>query len=228
MNKFKIFILLIIALSLSFLGGCTNTIEEGKYGPFNIGESKISVLNKISEMGIKPTPITYQKIYIESPSLEDFKKLDNDNGILVWLDKVPFPLRIVLENNKVLKTWGNRTECGEFSKKYPNKPCDNIGKLAAIIKPGKMRNEVYKLLDNFDDGHSMQIGNFVVGYQEFRTGKNKSQEEYNTLLLRNNAWSFEGLRDLLWYDHFYSKVNVYFKDDKLIKIEHEKFPFEMP
>ena len=228
MSKFKLFIFLIIALSLSFFGGCTKTIEEGKYGPFSIGESKISVLNKINKMGNKPTPITYKRIYIEYPSLADFRELDNDNGITVWLDKEPRPLRIVLKDNKAFRTWGNRTECGEFSKKYPDKPCDDIGKIAAIIKPGMNRHEVYKLLDGFDDFHSMQVGNFVVGYQEFRIGKNKSREEYNALLLRNNAWRFEGLRDLLWYDHFYSKVKVYFKEEKLIKIEHEKFPFEMP
>lgn len=210
-----------------YLNGCTKTIDNGTYGQFIIGESKTSVLNKILELNIKPSPITFENIYINNPTEGDFETLDNENGILIWFDQDPFPLRIILSENAVLKTWGSSGVC-RASKEKMNVACNEIKRLGNLIHSGIARDALYKLLNGFDSSLSMQLGNFVVGYQSFRVNKNAPQKEYQALLLSNNAWSFTGLRDLLWLNHYYSNVKVYFKDEKLIKIEHWRFLVELP
>ena len=219
--------LLLFVIGALILSGCTRTVDVGQYGPFYIGESKPSVLDKILKMNIKPAPIKYKKLFIDKPSQKDLQKLDNDDGILVWLDKLPFPLRIVLDRNLVVKTWGSREKCIASVEKM-NIACNEIRRLDNTINVGMSREDVYKSLLRFDTKLLMQVGNFVVGYQEYRTGKNTSKNGYNALLLSKNAWTFTGLKELLWFGQFYSKVTVVFKDDKLVKIEHWGFPFELP
>ena len=217
----------ILAISILLLFGCTKTIDEGQYGPFTIGESKESALAKIEEMGVRPEPVPYPLIYIEDPSRNDLSQLNYQNGILVWVDKHPFPLRIVLKEDRVLSTWGASDECRASVEKM-NIACEEIRRLNRSIMHGMSRDDVYDLLIGFASPLAMQVGNFVVGEQEFRSGKNQSKDEYRILLLGNNAWSFRGLQDLLWLPHFYSKVTLFFENEELERIEHWRFLIELP
>jgi hypothetical protein len=88
---------------------------------------------------------------------------------------------------------------------------------------------VYSAILNFKTNLSKQVGNFVVGLQDFRDGKNNSQIAYKELLMSNDVWQFEGLKELSKYKNpFYSRVTLYFHDRRLAKIKHWSAPYEMP
>ena len=77
--------------------------------------------------------------------------------------------------------------------------------------------------------HPIYVSNFVVGEQEWRMSfKGTMTDSARDLLLRSDAWKFDGLEDEVWYNPYYSQVNLFFKNGKLERIEHWVFPIELP
>ena len=222
-----------IILIIIFLTGCveeTKVITSGNYGPLEIGDTKQETMDKASKhVEIKfIRPIVSEKIYIESPDNSDLKKLDTENGIVIWVNKDPQPLRVEFLDNKVAKTWGASNKC-IASKESMNIACRKTSSINQEIHTGNSRAEVYEVVTKNKNGVSIQVGNFVPGYQQFRIGQSTDIDLYKELLLKNNAWEFTGLKTLSKYqDPFYSRISLYFQSERLAKIIHWSSPYEMP
>ena len=52
--------------------------------------------------------------------------------------------------------------------------------------------------------------------------------ESEVLLLHSDVWEFSGLRELTRSNPACSRVTLYFEADRLRKMEHWTFPFELP
>ncbi|TAK61526.1 hypothetical protein [Methylobacter sp.] len=228
----------ILVLVFMCISGCEQTkeISHGTYGPFAIGDNKVITLEKV--IALEKTeairnmlfiePIPSREVYLDGPTEESIHAVDENNGILVWLDHYPWPLRIELKDNVVVNTWGASEKC-MASQPSMNIACSEIKRLANKIIIGSSRNDIYKTITSFDTELSKQIGNFVVGLQEFRTGGNKSETGYTNLILANDAWQFNGLKQLSRFKNpFYSRVTLYFDKSHLSKIRHWSAPYEMP
>jgi hypothetical protein len=220
-------------LLLLYVSGCaqqTTEISHGSYGPFSIGESKDVSLAKIERltrvMSVEPIPAI--DVQLDGPTLETLHALDANDGILVWLDHQPFPLRIELQNNVVVKKWGTDSKCIASSPRM-NIACEETKRLNDAIPIGAHRSDAYKAIVGFGTPLPKQVGAFIVGLQEFRTGANASEQAYRRLILSNDAWKFEGLKDLSTYEKpFYSTVTLYFDHGHLSRIKHFSAPNEVP
>jgi len=223
-------ILLLFALFAIGLFEQTTNISSGSYGPFSIGDSKAATLEKVERITaiVAVEPVPPDDIYLVRPTLKSIHALDKSNGILVWLDEMPFPLRIEMSGNAVTNKWGTVQKCLPSQTRL-GMACSEINRLSPEIAIGFSRDDVYKTIIAFDTKLSKQVGPFVVGLQEFRTGKNKSEPEFRKLILANDAWQFDGLKQLSRYKNpFYSRVTLYFSGDRLSKIRHWSAPYEMP
>ena len=223
----KILVLLLV-LTIS---GCSQTIEisSGSYGPFSIGATKQETLLKIEGMVSITSiePITLDNIYVDGPTKQSVHALDNSNGILVCLDNNPFPLRIEFIGNVVVNKWGANAKCIASNSRM-NIACSEIIRLNSKIQIGSNRDEIYKVIIAYDTKLTKQIGNFVVGYQEFRVGKERASQDYRNFILSNDAWEFDGLKELSKYNNpFESRVTLYFKEGRLSKIKHWSEKYEM-
>lgn len=222
---------LLFYLSMT-LCGCTHNTKEiasGSYGPFAIGETKLATLNKIEKITsiLAIEPATSNKVHLEDPNPNSIHAIDANDGILVWLDHHPWPLRVELKNDVIVNKWGMSEKC-QASQARMNFACSEVKRLADRINVGGSRAEAYKVILSFDTTLSKSVGNFVVGLQEFRVGQSTSVQAYRELLLSNNTWQFEGLRELSKYKNpFYSTVTLHFQDGRLSKIKHWSAPDEM-
>ena len=56
--------------------------------------------------------------------------------------------------------------------------------------------------------------------------------DYRNLILANDGWQFYGLKEEVWYESilspFQSGVTIYFRNDRIERIEHEYFLLELP
>lgn len=173
-------------------------------------------------------PVSFEDIYLGEPTQQSIHALDKSDGILVWLEHNPFPLRIELKGNVVVNKWGASDKCIASNSRM-NIACAEIIRLNNKIKIGSNRDEVYKVIIAYDTQLSKQIGNFIVGYQEFHVGKDKPKQDYRSLILSNDAWKFEGLKELSKYNNpYYSNVTLYFKEGRLSKIKHWSEKYELP
>jgi hypothetical protein len=213
---------LLLLLYVSACAQQTTEISRGSYGPFSIGESKFVSLAKIERLTsvLSVEPIPPIDVQLSEPTLESIHALDASNGILVWLDHQPFPLRIELQNGVVVAKWGADPKCVASSPRM-NYSCAELKRLNDAIPVGAHRSYAYKTIVEFVTPLSKQIGVFIVGLQEFRTGANASKQDYRRLILSNDAWKFDGLEDLSKYDKpFYSTVTLYFDHGNLSRIKH--------
>jgi len=219
-------------LLLVVVSGCaqqTTEISRGSYGPFSIGESKVATLVKIERLTtvMSVEPISAVDVQLEKPTVESIHALDASDGVLVWLDHQPFPLRVELQNNVVVRTWGADSKCMASSPRM-NVACAEIKRLNDAIPIGGLRGDAYKAIVGFRTPLPMTIGAFVVGLQDFRTGANGSEQDYRRLILTNDSWRFEGLKELSKYDKpFYSTVTLYFDHGHLSRITHFSAPNEV-
>lgn len=220
----------LVAVSL-LLVGCTKTIDSGSYGPFKIGDSKTECLTKLDAAGIRYVePLPFQDLYFNHPTAEDLAKLNSSDGIMIWIDQHPWPLRIEFVNNVVSNTWPD-------FKPNPNAPAymknaeEQLTVLKSLIKIGDSRAKSFSVLISFGRYHSIAVANYLAGAEQFRLSPGSydiDKNDYRSFLLLQDKWKFEGLNDMGWYNAFYSRFTFYFVDGKLVKIEHWRFPFELP
>lgn len=216
-------------LAVVLCTACTRTITSGTYGPLHIGADKsmvMAVLESSKLYDVEPLPST--KLYIDHLTSADLKTFREGDGILITVNQHPFPLRIEFSQGKVSKTWPT---FGESVASLPEmRQADSqLADLQRSIPVGTSRSDVYSRISSFASSRMVSAGNFVVGYQTFRENGIPVPwtEAFKALLLNVDTWKFEGLGDQLWYRAFYSTVTLYFKDDKLVHIEHFHFPFEL-
>ncbi len=207
--------------------GCTKIVEKGTYGPFEIGESKIEALKQTKGLGVHLEPVVAEDIHIKNPNMNDLIRLNSSDGILVWLGGQPWPLRIEFTNDRVSALWP-KFDNDAYSPKSKQELDRELARLSSIIKVGSTRIDTYKTLLDFRTSYSLEVGNFIVGYQKFIEAHRFEGSDYDAMLMQNSAWQFTGLRDLVWFNPYYSEVTLYFDGNKLKKIRHWRFPFEVP
>jgi hypothetical protein len=152
--------------------------------------------------------------------------LDGTDGVLVWLDHHPFPLRIEYEHDVVAKTWGASDEC-HASKPRMNVACEELKRLSATIRLGSSRVQSYQSVIDFPTQLSKQMGAFRPKPADF--GTRTSTADYRSYLLSIDAWQFSGLEKQSKFEHpFNSTVTVYFTNGHLSRITHWSTPFELP
>ena len=222
-----------LLLILLTTAGCEREITSGDYGPLSIGQLKTEAIEALIAYGKRLThihPVPYPKYYIESPSRDDLARhLSSQAGVLVWIGKEPFPLRIEFETDLVSNVWPVYRLYPATAELMKSKRRELI-RLRRLIALGMSREAVFDTLTEFESIFEMAVGNFVVGYQKFRTTRAGFDDDpdYRNLLLANDAWKFRGLKEELWYEPFYSNVTIIFRNDRIERIMHSHFPFELP
>lgn len=212
------------------LSGCTestNVIHSGSYGPFSIGDDKQTALIKLQAIEdlTSVVPVIYPEIYIENPNSTSISSLDNSDGLLIWLNHHPFPLRVELSQNKVTKKWGAFEKCIASQQKM-NIACQEIIGLNTKIELGMTRNEVYEKILNYRTTLSKQIGNFLIISNTIGPA---SLDQQKAVLLQSNGWRFSGLEQQSKYSApYYSEVTIGFKNNAITEIKHWSSPHELP
>jgi hypothetical protein len=221
-------LLLVLALAGTAIA-CTKTTTAGSYGPFTIGEDKHVALLKLEALRVGYVePVPYEAVQINNPTASSMRKLEDSEGVLVWFEHDPFPLRIEFDGDALVRTWP-RMEIEQHSPPDSRRVQGAMSELQRRIEGVPSRQKVFEVICDFASDHETTVGNFVVGEQELRVGAQPLwTDEYRGLLLDNDAWRFEGLQDQVLYDPFYSTVTLYFRKDRLERIEHWAFPFELP
>jgi hypothetical protein len=230
-------VILLAVVAVAILAGLlihysagTRTTRYGHYGPLQIGDEKEKTLLRLVQLGVGYIePLPYESIFIENPSDQDIAKLDQSDGVMVRLSGDYFPLRIEFVNGQVSRTW----PLMETKSYQPANARENTllyAQLQARLKEGMPRHEAMQSILEFGRAHDIKVENFVAGWQELRiqTDPDIRSESYRALLLRNDSWEFEGLKEEVWYDPFYSQVRLFFREGRLQRIEHFVFPFELP
>ncbi|NKB50202.1 MAG: hypothetical protein GKS02_12670 [Alphaproteobacteria bacterium] len=208
----------------------------GDYGPLSIGQPKLEALNALRANGNWPNPVVYEEQYIDSPSDSDLATLfPNEAGIVVWIGGYPQPLRIEFDDHLVSNKWPEYDIAPTAPKDLKIKNQEMV-RLDRSIEVGMARDTVFDAIANFDTEFEVSVGNFVVGEQKFREMRRgefkKNDPDYRDLILANDGWQFTGLKDQVWYtpiaEPFYSRVTIYFRNDRIERIEHFHLPFELP
>jgi hypothetical protein len=209
------------------LAGCTKVVDKGTYGPFRIGESKIEALQQARKLGVHLTPVVPEPIYIKNPDTDGLVRLNSSNGILVWLGEHPWPLRIEFTKGHVSAVWPKFPQSSRAPESMQAIESE-LARLSSMIRVGSTRSYTYKVLLGFRSAYRLDVGTFVVGYQRFVVANRFAGPDYDAMLLQNSAWTFDGLKNMVWFKPFYSRVTLYFKDGKLSSIHHWRFPVELP
>src|SRR4029077_340999 len=151
---------ILVGLLIHYSAG-TRTTRYGHYGPLKIGEEKGKILLRLEQMGVRYVePQPYESVFIENPSDQDIAKLDQSDGVLVWIRGDYFPLRVEFVNGQVSRTWPLMETSHQ-----PAKVQEKIllyAQLQARLKEGTPRSAAYQVILEFGRTHSINVGNFVV------------------------------------------------------------------
>jgi hypothetical protein len=224
---------IIIILFFILLLGCTEQttkINSGSYGPYAIGDSNELTLEKSEKIThlCSIRAILSEDIYVENPNVDNLSALNQSNGILIWLDHDPSPIRLVLDGNKFIKVKNTKENCHASDEKL-NIVCNEVNRLREALEFAKTRDDIYGIITDFETNLHKNVGNYLLGYGHCDANKEWSIKSYREFLLNNDAWELHGLKELSRYnDPFYSGVYLYFENSKLSKIIHKSAPYEMP
>ena len=231
--RFVVLLLLVLVAA----AGCKQEITSGDYGPVTIGQPKLEALAALKANGLWPIrPILYNERRVENPSQGNLAKIFSDDaGILVWIGEYPGPVSIEFVDSLVSRTWPEYQIT-------PSTPEDTkteqreLARLKRLIEPSMSKEAVFDALEKFETNFRLTVGNFVVGYRQPRvtitTARALAKDpDYQKLILTNDGWQFHGLEREIWYglflSPFQSEVTIYFRNDRIERIEHEHFPFDI-
>jgi hypothetical protein len=213
--------LLAAAIVLALLGGCTRTIDSGQYGYLNIGASKeatLDALERADQRGV--APVVDPPIHLVNPKRADLDVLRNATGIAVTAEEHPIALRIEFEGDMV---GSSRPNFGEYPyiPRYPYSGPALLAQMQVRIYRGLDHAGVFDVIASFKTEQKIEVDAFVAGYDKMRHTEAKPWlGEYRGLLLANDAWRFEGLKDEVWYPARGSAVELHFRQGKLAEIVH--------
>lgn len=226
--------------SLAFMVfGQTKVISHGSYGVFLIGQPKTEVESILmSQNAWPPRPALYENKYIHSPSLEQLSdKFANEEGLLFWLGYGSgVPLQVEFEGDFVSNTWPRRAHNAHvFRDEDQQRLKEEYNRFETLIQIGMTRAHVVLILSGGDTPYTKRVGDFIKGHQEFRLRDWRSvreDPEYFEFLRHLDAWSFDGMRDLVWFSSvarpFSSRVTLHFRNERLDKISHQYALTEWP
>ena len=219
------------------LAGCKIEITSGEYGPVSVGQTKLEARAALKSQGLwRVHPVVYPKRYINNPTRADLAaQLSEDAGVMVWIGHHPWPLRIEFDGEFVTRTWPDDS-ISPSAPEHMKVKAREVARLQQRIKPGAHRGQIFDTIAAFETPFDVSVGNFVVGYQRFYVMDRKeiraNDAQYEELILANDGWRFNGLKDEIWYapiiEPWTSIVTIYFREDRIERIEHEHFPIELP
>jgi len=213
--------LLAAAFALTLLGGCARTIDSGQYGFLTIGASKedtLAALERADQRGVEP--VVDPDIHLVNPKRADLDVLKNATGVSITAEEHPIALRIEFEGDTV---GSSRPNFGEYPyiPRYPYSGPALLARMQARIYRGMTHAGVFDVIASFKTQQKIEVDAFVAGYDKMRhTGAKPWLGEYRGLLLANDEWQFEGLKDEVWYPVRKSTVALYFRQGKLAEIVH--------
>jgi len=137
------------------------------------------------------------------------------------------PTRIEFEGGHVAQKWPE-IPINEHTPRGVQEDVTIVSRFRAAIPTGTSREDVYGAIVELAANHAVIVGNFLVGEDEFWMNPAlRWNEDYRAFLLGADVWEFEGLKELVWYPAFYSRVELIFEDGRLSQIKHWAFPFEL-
>lgn len=231
-------ITVLILLVLFALGG-TKVVSQGAYGPFTIGEDKSQAAAILERLGMwPPKPRPFHDTLLEAPDMTELQRnFSEDDGIVVWFGQafgVPMRLEFVgdtLERSWPIfepKTWSN-----------PNPGHDEIDAAMLVFQDhitiGMSRNDVFERIAGNETGQKAYVSTHVARldiFEEQTYERRLFDPSYSAFVRDAPGWSFTGLNHLIWYSSFaaphYSRVSLFFENDRLQRIEHFHGPMELP
>jgi hypothetical protein len=207
--------------ALLVLGGCTRTIDHGRYGPFEIGATKESALAALKSADIRGVePLIYPPLRLENPRRADLDALAASDGIAIAVDESLTRLHVEFRDGQVSATWPNFGEY-PYLPRFPYSGEALLARLQQKIAPPMNHAAVFDALESFPTQHQIVVEPFVVGYEKMRgTDTAPWTGEYRALLLASDAWRFQGLKAQVWYLARDSAVTLTFHAGRLREIVH--------
>lgn len=229
----------VLILLVFFALGGTKVVSEGSYGPFTIGEDKSQSAATMEHLGMwPPEPRPFHDTLLEAPDMTELQRnFSEDDGIVVWFGQasgVPMRLEFVgdtLERSWPIfepKTWSN-----------PNPGYDEIDAAMLAfqnqITIRMSRNDVFERIAGNETGLKAYVSTHVARLDNFEAQSYERRlvdPSYSAFVRDASGWSFTGLHHLIWYSSFaaphYSRVSLFFQNDRLQRIEHFHGPTGLP
>jgi hypothetical protein len=220
-NAIAIAIMMAIAIVLLALGGCTRSIDHGRYGPFEIGATKETALAALKGADIRGVePLIFPALRLENPRRADLDAFAASAGIAIEVDESLTRLHVEFRDGRVSATWPNFGEY-PYIPRFPYSGEALLSRLQLKIVPPMDHAAVFDAIESFPTQHQIVVEPFVVGYQKMRGADTPPWTgEYRALLLANDAWRFQGLKAQVWYLAGDSDVTLYFRAGRLREIVH--------
>lgn len=199
----KLLLLLIILLCPFFLG-CETVITEGQYRGLEISQSKEEILKILQT---KPTistvsPYPYESFNIDQNSVQDIDRLMKAEALDItgpW-----FNAQLEFDN-------------GVVSSLYLAPVNKGVSFGLTLGQPKEEALSILKVL--LRNSQKIRVHNFTPGHPHFDLGTLTSEQRM--ILLKYDAWVF-GESDE------FSRMELYFQDGKLERMEYMWSPVEMP
>lgn len=216
----------------SFFAACTKDIDSGSYGPFSIGDDKLSCLKKINDAGIPYIePVAPHETPYSNPNNEYLDALDDSQGIIVRVDNYSYPLRIEFKNSKVSRKWPEYPIVPYFVSEDQRANDEKMKNLSDSIAIGDDHQKVNAILLSFEESHHVSVAEFLPDWEKISKdvrGHSVNDPDYHAMLMKTDIWKFSGLNDFGRYHAYYSDFTFYFDKGKLVRITQFRFPFELP
>lgn len=231
-------ITVLILLVLFALGG-TKVISKGSYGPFTIGEDKSQSAATLERLDVwPPQPLPAHDTLLENPDTNELQRIfSTDAGIVVYFGQ-PFgvPMRLEFFGDTLDRTWP-KFEPKKWSN--PNPGYDEIDAAMLAFQDqitiGMSRSEVFERIAGNETGLKAYVSTHVARIDIFDAQSYEQRlvdPSYSEFVRDGSGWRFDGLNHLIWYSSFtaphYSRVSLFFENDRLQRIEHFHGPTELP
>ncbi len=238
LSIFAATITVFILLLLFALGG-TKVVSEGSYGPFSIGEDKAQSAATLERLGMwPPAPRPFHDTLLEAPDMVELQRnFSEDDGVIVYFGQaLGVPMRLEFIDDTLDRSW---PIFEPKTSSIPNPGYDEIDAAMLAfqeqITVGMSRNDVFERIAGNETGVKAYVSTHVARVDIFDTQPYERRlvdSSYSDFVHDTSGWSFTGLHHLLWYSSFvtpyYSRVSLFFENNRLQRIEHFHGPTELP
>ena len=186
-------------------------IARGALGPFRIGRDKQQLLDELPADGVQRiTLVTAHRgsVSVTDPDAENV--IESSDGFLVRATDLPDPLRVEFTDGTVSRIAGGAPE---------------LDPLRAALAPGHSRAEVLRALRAQSRRIALEVEAFVPDGDSVAL---PPAPDVRMRVLNENRWRFDASPSLCGFDAFYSEVELIFEADRLVRLEHFCFPYELP